>query len=256
MIGRYASVNGMQMYYEVHGAGRPLVLLHGGLLTIDLTFGPIIIASLAEHHQVIAVELQGHGHTADIDREMSLDCLAGDVLRLLGQLGIGRADFFGFSLGGLVALAVVMRQPSLANRLVLASTHYRPDGYHPEIFAPQDYPDSGRMPTEHDFQTMEKAYLGVAPDPEHFAAIMAKTSEMVTALKGWHPSQLQAIEAPTLIMVGDTDFVRLEHAAEMFGLIPNGQLAVLPGTTHMGVMQNAERVLSIVEPFLVPRADF
>lgn len=254
MTGTYAAVNGLQMYYEVHGRGRPLVLLHGGLQTIDLTFGPTI-APLAEHHQVIAPELQGHGHTADIEREMSVDCLAGDVLRLLGQLGIGRADFLGFSLGGLVALAVTLRQPSLVNRLVLASTHYRRDGYHPEILAPEDHPDTGRMPTETEFKTWKEAYARVAPDPEHFEVVVARTSAMVAGLEGWSPSDLRTIQAPTLVLVGDHDFVRLDHATEMLELIPHAQLAVLPDTTHMGVMQDAGRMLAMVGPFLHPCAD-
>src|ERR1017187_3339105 len=122
--GRYAPVNGLQLYYEVYGTGRPLVLLHGGLMTIDLTFGPLIPA-LAEDHQVIGIELQGHGHTADIDRPMAIEILADDVVTLLGQLGIEQADFFGFSLGGLVDLALVLRHPGLVGKLVVASADYR-----------------------------------------------------------------------------------------------------------------------------------
>ncbi|HEV7887659.1 MAG TPA: alpha/beta fold hydrolase, partial [Acidimicrobiales bacterium] len=226
---------------------RPLVLLHGGLLTIDLTFGSMI-PSLAKDYQVIAVELQGHGHTADIDREFSLDALADDVVKLLDHLGIEQADFFGFSLGGMVALALVLARPDRVGRLVLASTHYRNDGYHPEIFDPAQ--TSPRLPTQADFQAMQDAYNQVAPDPAHFEAFMNKASNMVGSFPGWDAERLRAITAPTLLIVGDTDFVRLDHAVEMFDLIANAHLAVLPSTTHMGVMGRPDVVLPMVEPFL------
>ncbi|HYR64171.1 MAG TPA: alpha/beta hydrolase [Actinomycetota bacterium] len=249
--GRYAAVNRLAMYYEVHGAPGerpPIVLLHGGLLTIDLTFGPILQA-LAERQQVVAVELQGHGHTADIDREFSLGNLAGDVVALLRQLGIGTADFFGFSLGGMVALEVAIGDPDLVNRLVLASVPFRPDGYHEDV-RPPGRPGSKRMPTEEDFQVMEDAYARVAPDPGHFSECAAKASAAVESFEGWSPDVLRGIGAPTLILVGDTDFVLLEHAVEMFELIPGAQLAMLPGTTHMQVMRDADRLLSLIGPFL------
>jgi pimeloyl-ACP methyl ester carboxylesterase len=251
MNAHYAPVNGLEMYYELHGTpGKepPLVLLHGGLLTIDTTFGAILPA-LAERRQVIGIELQGHGHTADIDREISLDYLAGDVVALLGQLGIDKADFFGFSLGGLVNLTLAIRHPEAVNKLVVASAGYRQDGFHEDVRAP-GRPESHRMPTQTDFQAMVDAYTRVAPDPAHFPDILAKTSAAVAAFAGWSSDELRAIGAPIMILVGDTDFIRLEHAIEMFELIPNAQLAVLPGTTHMQVMGDADRLLSLVRPFL------
>lgn len=251
MNGHYAPVNGLEMYYELHGAPSevpPIVLLHGGLVTIDTTFGPLLPA-LAERQQVIAIELQGHGHTADIDREISLGNLAGDVVALLQQVGIDKADFFGFSLGGLVSLTVALMHPELVNKLVVASIGFRQEGYHEDV-RPPGRPGSRRMPTERDFGAMMAAYRRVAPDPAHFPEIAAKTSAAVGAFEGWSPDELRAIGAPTLILVGDTDFIRLEHAIEMYGLIPNAQLAVLPGTTHMQVMANADRLLSLVGPFL------
>jgi pimeloyl-ACP methyl ester carboxylesterase len=254
MNAHYAPVNGLEMYYELHGApgeDPPLVLLHGGLLTIDTTFGPIIQA-LAEPRQVIAIELQGHGHTPDIDREISLDYLAGDVAALLGQLGVDKADFFGFSLGGLVNLTLAIRRPEVVNKLVVASAGYRQDGYHEDVRSP-GRPESHRMPTQSDFEAMVDAYTRVAPDPAHFPEILAKTAAAVAAFAGWSPGDLRAISAPIMILVGDTDFIRLEHAIEMFELIPNAQLAVLPGTTHMQVMSNADRLLSLIGPFLDSR---
>lgn len=245
----YAPVNGLQMYYEVHGAGRPVVLLHGGLLTIDLAFGEML-PGFAAARQVIAPELQGHGHTADIDRELSPLHMAGDVAALLSRLGIGRADLFGFSLGGLVALQFAIRYPDRVNRLVLAATHYRADGYHAEIRNAGEHPGSARLPTESDFRQMQDAYARVAPDPGNFGPFMAKLSAAVGAFEGWPDDDLRAVTAPTLLIVGDTDFVRLEHAARMHELIPDCQLAVLPGTTHMGLMRRADLVVPMVERFL------
>jgi pimeloyl-ACP methyl ester carboxylesterase len=247
--GRYAPVNGLQLYYQVHGSGRPLVLLHGSLLTIDTTFGPILPA-LAENHQVIALEMQGHGHTADTDRAITLDTLADDVVTLLGQLGIDQADVFGFSLGAMVGLTIALERPDVLGKLVLVSGHYRGDGYHDDIRFPEQHPDSTRMPTPADFEMLREIYLRVAPIPEHFERIMNKVSDMVSAFVGWEADELRDIPVPTLLVVGDNDFVRLDHAVEMFELIPDSQLAVLPGTTHVGIMQDADRLLAMVAPFL------
>lgn len=243
----YASVNGLELYYEVHGTGRPLVLLHGGVLTIDLSFAAVL-PELAKTRQVIAVELQGHGHTADTEREISLENFADDVAGLLDHLGIERADLFGFSLGALVTLQFAMRHPGRVGRVVLASAHFRPDGYYPEIF--QGDPTSKRLPTQADFESMQEAYARVAPHPEHFEAVMGKTSGMVASLKGWADDELRAITAPALIVIGDTDFVRVEHAVEMRDLIAGSRLAVLPDTTHMGVTARADLLLPMVETFL------
>jgi pimeloyl-ACP methyl ester carboxylesterase len=241
---RYASVNGLRLYYEIHGAGRPLVLLHGGLLTIDLNFGALIPA-LAAGRQVIGIELQGHGHTADTDRPMTVDILADDVIELLGQLGIEQADFLGFSLGGLVCLSVVLRHPALVGKLVIASSDYRS-----RPPAPQEARKVTRMPTKAEFQEMRDAYERVAPDPGHFPEILAKASAMVAAFQGWTADDLRGIQAPTLLIFGDTDFIRLANAVEMFELIPNAQLAVLPGTTHVGVTKRPDLLLPLVRPFL------
>ncbi|MDN5920366.1 MAG: alpha/beta hydrolase [Pseudonocardia sp.] len=244
--GAYAAVNGLQMYYEVHGTGRPLVLLHGGILTFDLSFGRVLPA-LAEGHQVIGVELQGHGHTADIDRPLQLDLLAEDVVALLDRLGIERADLFGYSLGGLVATEVAVRHPERVGRLVLAATHFRPDGYHPEIQDPRQ--DSPRLPTADDFTEMQTAYAAVAPDPDHFFGFLEKAQPMVSGFQGWSDEQLRSLTMPVLLVIGDTDFVRTEHAAAIHALLPDARLAVLPGCTHMAVMRRAD-LMPLVEPFL------
>lgn len=233
----YADVNGIHLYHEVHGSGRPLVLLHGGILTIDLTFGAVLPA-LAQDHQVIAVELQGHGHTADTDRPLQLDLLADDVAALLDHLGLDRVDVLGFSLGGLVATELAVRHPARVGRLVLAAVHFRPDGYLPEINDPAR--TSPRLPTEADFTRMQEAYTAVAPDPEHFWAFLAKAQPLVAGFQGWSDEQLRAITSPTLLAIGDTDFVRIEHAAAVHALLPDAQLMVLPGCTHMQVIGRPE----------------
>jgi pimeloyl-ACP methyl ester carboxylesterase len=245
----YAPVNGLQMYYEVHGTGRPLVLLHGGLLTIDLSFGDIW-PDLAASRQVIATELQGHGRTADIDRDLDLPNLAGDVAALLDHLGIDQADVFGFSLGGGVALQLALDHPDRVGRIILASVSYASDGFHPEISDPAQHATSTRMPTADDFRQMREAYARLAPDPGHFDTFAAKTAQAAGNLKGWTAGELAGLGAPTLLVFGDHDFIRLEHAVEMHGLIPGAQLAVLPGATHMDVLRRTDLILPLVRDFL------
>jgi pimeloyl-ACP methyl ester carboxylesterase len=246
----YAPVNGLRMYYEVHGTGRPLVLLHGGLMTIEGSFGPLL-PDLVADRQVIAAELQGHGRTADIDRALELRYLAGDVVALLDYLGIDQADVFGFSLGGGVALQLALDHPGRVGRIILVSVSYASDGYHQEISDPSQHATSTRMPTAEDFRQMREAYARLAPDPGHFDAFAAKASQAVGNMTGWTAGQLGGITAPTLLVFGDHDFIRLEHAVEMHGLIPGAQLAVLPGATHMGVMRRTDLILPLVRDFLV-----
>jgi pimeloyl-ACP methyl ester carboxylesterase len=175
----YAPVNGLHLYYETRGTGRPLVLLHGGLMTIDLNFGPLL-EPLSARRQVIAVELQGHGHTADTDRPVTIEALAGDVVALFDLLGIAEADVLGFSLRGLVAYAVALGAPARVGKLIVASADaHRPPG---RESAPLD---DDRMPTPADFQAMRDAYDAVAPDPAHFDEFADKTSTMVHEFPGW-----------------------------------------------------------------------
>jgi pimeloyl-ACP methyl ester carboxylesterase len=181
---------------------------------------------------------------------MTVENLASDVEVLLGQLGIDRADFFGFSLGGMVSLELAIRHPELARRLVVASVPSRLDGYHPGTRPGAAEPDWGLLPSAEDGKMMEDDYRRVAPDPGHFHQHLARTAGLVAAFQGWSADQLASLRAPTLLLIGDRDFVRVDHAAEMLGLIPGAQLAVLPGTRHMEVMQRAGQVLALVLPFL------
>lgn len=236
----YAEVNGLHLYYEEHGSGPPLVILHGGLLTIELCFGPVIPA-LARRHRVIAVELQGHGRTADIDRPMTFPHLASDVVGLLDHLGLGQADVFGFSLGGLTTYQLLVDHPTRVRRAVIASADHRNDRGG-EI-------DPDRLPTPDDFAEMRDAYAAVAPDPGHFEAFAQRTSGMVRDCTGWSDDQLRAVEVPVLIVIGDTDFILVPNAAEAAELLPRSQLAVLPGTTHIGVTRS-ELLVPVLEGFL------
>ena len=239
----YAPVNDLQLYYETHGSGRPLVLLHGGLMTIDLNFGPLL-ELLAASRQLIALELQGHGHTADTNRPMTIEALACDVVALLDHLGIAEADLFGFSLGGLVAYAVALGAPARVGKLIAASADaHRPPG---RESAP---PGDDRMPTPADFQEWRDAYDAVAPDPAHFDEFAAKTSTMVHEFAGW-TDELRSLQAPTLLIFGDRDFAPLPDVVEMFELLPNAQLAVLPATTHVGVTRRPGEVFALIARFL------
>jgi pimeloyl-ACP methyl ester carboxylesterase len=239
----FADINGLRLYHEIHGAGRPLVLLHGGLQTIDLMFGPLL-PTLAARRQVVAVELQGHGRTADTDRAMSIDQLADDVAALLAHLDIEEADLFGFSLGGLVGWSLAVRHPEVVGRVAVASADYRS-----REAAPDEVPRP--MPTEADYRAMRDAYASVAPDPSHFDALAEKVSTMVNEhFVGWTADELRAVQSPMLVLVGDNDFLRVSDALEAVELVPDGQLAVLPGTTHMGMTRSPERILAMLVPFL------
>lgn len=250
--GAYASVNGIDLYYEILGADRPgppLIMLHGGALTFHLSFDALLPTLTAER-KVIGVELQGHGHTADGDRPFSIRHCAEDVIALLDQLGIDRADFLGYSIGGLVSTDVAVQAHDRVGRLVLAAAHFRPtrsEAYYPEITA-LDL-DSPRMPTAEESAAMMRAYDEVAPNPENFFQFVAKIQPAVHDFEGWTDEQLARMTMPVLIIIGDTDFVRLEHAVQMKQLLPNAQLAILPGTKHMNVIR-PDLVLPMVTAFL------
>jgi pimeloyl-ACP methyl ester carboxylesterase len=252
----YAPVNGLQMYYEIHGSGEPLVLLHGAFGAIDL-WGPML-TTLAEHHQVIAVELQGHGRTADIDRPFSYEQMADDVAALMDHLSIAQADVVGYSMGADTALQMAIRHPELVRKLVVISGKYRHDGEYPELLAgiqqltPEVFVGSPN----------EAAYLRHAPNPEDFPVLVEKIKAFFAKEYAWPEEDMRSIAAPTLLIIGDSDTVRLEHAVELFRLLgggvpgdvtglPNSQFAILPGTTHgMIVVEGADQLLAMIEPFL------
>jgi pimeloyl-ACP methyl ester carboxylesterase len=258
--GNYAEVNGLSMYYEIRGTGEPLVLLHGAYMTID-AMGEVA-PGLARTRQVIAVELQGHGRTADIDRPLSYEQMADDVAALVDHIGIEDADIFGYSMGGGVALQVAIRHPDIVRKLVVASVSYTSDGMHPELLAmfPTITPDVFAG------SPIEEAYLRIAPNPEDFPTLVAKLKRLDMEPYAWPPEDIQGISAPTLLIVGDSDVIRLEHAVELFRLLgggvpgdlaglPKSRLAVLPGTTHFvppgsAVLDRAGWLLPMIGEFL------
>jgi pimeloyl-ACP methyl ester carboxylesterase len=245
----YVDVNGVRMYVEQYGQGFPLVLLHGGMLTIDLNFASLI-PTLAGRQTVIGVELQGHGRTADTGRPITPAALASDVVGMLDQLGVDRADVFGHSMGAAVALELAVNHPDRVRRVVAASVSVRPDGMHEDLTDPAKMAASTRMPTAQDFADFKEAYLRLSPHPAHFDEFLATLSASNADLQGWSDEQLAAISAPVLLVIGDRDFITVEHAALMLQLIPGSQLAVLPGTTHMQVTRRAELLLPMLARFL------
>ncbi len=220
--GRFAAVNGLKMYYEIYGSGRPLVLLHGGGSTIESTYRRIL-PEFAKRHQVIAVELQAHGHTPDIDRPLSFEQDADDVAALLEQLHIATADFMGFSNGGTTALQIAIRHPKLVNKLVLASATYRRDGLPPGLFEGFQHASLDMMP-----KPLQEAYLKANPDPKGLQAMFDRDSARMAAFKDMSDADIRAIQSPALVINGDSDVVRPEHALSLSHLLPHAQLAILP----------------------------
>ena len=253
----YVSVNGLDMYYETHGTGQPLVLLHGAFSAIGTSFGGLI-PELAKSRQVIAFELQAHGHTADIDRPLSLEGMADDTAAAIKQLGIEPADIFGYSMGAGVALYTAIRHPEVLRKLVLASVTYTMSGIHPGLME-----GLGNMTPEmmHGSPWHEE-YLRIAPHPEDFAKLFAKKTQMDRQTRDIPAESIKAIKSPTLLIIGDSDLVRPEHAVEMFRLLgggvfgdtpaglPNSQLAVLPGTSHVSLVSRTELIIPMINSFL------
>lgn len=253
----YLPVNGLQMYYEIHGTGQPLVLLHGAFSAIGTSFGQML-PGLAQGRQVVAVELQGHGRTADIDRPMTLEAMADDVAAAIDQLGIEPADIFGYSTGAAVGVQLVIRHPAAVRKLVLASVTYTLDGVHPGLME-----GLGEMTPEmmHGSPWHEE-YVRIAPRPEDFPTLFAKKTQMDQQIKDLPDEAIRAITAPTLLIIGDSDLVRPEHAIEMFRLLgggvfgdtpaglPDSQLAILPGTSHVSLVNRSELLVPMITSFL------
>jgi pimeloyl-ACP methyl ester carboxylesterase len=253
----YAPVNGLEMYYEVHGAGRPLVLLHGAFSAIGTSFQHLL-PDLAKTRQVIAFEMQAHGRTADIDRPLTLELMADDTAAALQYLGIERADIFGYSTGAAIALHVAIRHPDVVRKLVLASVTYNLSGVHPGLME-----GLGEMTPEMMFGSpWHEEYMRIAPRPEDFSVLFDKKTQMDREIQDVPAETIRAIEAPTLLIIGDSDLVRPEHAVEMFRLLgggvfgdtpaglPKSQLAILPGTSHVTLVERADLLLTIIPSFL------
>ena len=233
LLAAFAQVHGLHMYYEERGDRPALVLLHGGGSTAQTTFGAVIPA-LSRSHHVIAPEQQGHGHTADIDRPFSFEQMADDTAALLAKLGVRQADVMGFSNGGMVALQLAQRHPALVRRLIICSSFYSHDGLSPALREGFSHASPNDMPPP-----LRDAYLAAAPHPD-LARFVAKTVAMMQTFRDIPESSLQAIEAPTLVMVSDHDVVSVEHSARLTRLVKHGELAVFPGAVHGTFLGAAE----------------
>lgn len=258
--GHYADVNGIKLHYEIHGTGQPLILLHGGLGATEM-FGPNLPA-LAKGRQVIGVDLQGHGRTADIDRPLSAELMAGDIAALIKHLKLERPDVMGYSLGGGVAFFIALRYPELVGKLVIVSTPFRRNAFYPEILAQQGQVTAEAA--EGMKQTpMYEMYARLAPRIEDWPRLLRKIGESM-ALDFDFTKDVAKIKSPTLIVVGDADIFPPAHAVEVFGLLgggkqdpgwdgsgrPKSQLAILPGESHysMGIAPAlAPTVLSFLD---------
>lgn len=221
--GKYAQVNGLKMYYEIHGKGFPLVLIHGGGSNIQTTFGRIL-PELAKTHQVIAVEMQAHGHTADIDRPLSFEQDADDIAALLKQLNISKADVFGFSNGASTTLQLAIRHPELVNKIIVASTMYKKSGSYPWFWEMMASPSFDGMP-----QPYKDAFLKINPDEKALYRMYERDVARMQSFTDIPDSDIEAIEAPTLIIAGDKDVASPEHVSEMYRRIKNSSMAIFPG---------------------------
>ena len=221
----HAPVNGIEMYYEVHGRkdGVPLVLLHGGGSTIEVTFSKVLPV-FAGSRRVIAVEEQGHGRTTDRDQPVTFESSADDVAALLRHLKVDKADLFGFSNGASIALQVAIRHPHLVRKLVFASAMTRRDGAHPQLWDFMKQADFSNMP-----QPLKDAFLRVTPDEQKLKTMHDKDAARMQSFKDVPDDSLRSVRAPTLIVLGDQDIVKPEHAIELTRLIPGARLLILPG---------------------------
>jgi pimeloyl-ACP methyl ester carboxylesterase len=252
----YADVNGLKMYYEIHGhdTGKPvLVLIHGGGSTITTTFGTIL-PFVAKNRKILAVELQGHGHTADINRPESFEQDADDVAALLQQLNIKQADFFGFSNGASTALQMGIRHPDAARKLVVVAGAVKKSDLPPQFWEGMNHATIENMPAK-----LKDAYRSVAPHPEDFIRMFNKDVQRMLTFKDFRTEDIHAIQAPTFIINGDADIVLPEHAVELFRLLPRARLAILPGGHGecIGEIEYAEKhsrlpelTASMIEEFL------
>ncbi|MBM7789239.1 alpha/beta fold hydrolase [Tenggerimyces flavus] len=248
--GQYADVNGLHLYYEIHGTGRPLILLHGGLGAGEM-YGPILPA-FTENHQVILVDLQGHGRTADIDRPLDVALMADDIAALIDHLGLDHPDVVGYSMGGGVAFQVAVRHPDKIRKVVTASTHIRTDAIYAEMREQQGQV-SGAAAEFMKETPMYESYARLAPRPEDFPRLLDKIGE-VMAIPFDYSEEVRALQVPWLVIAADADMAPPSHYVEVFALLDGGlrdggwtgegrpkgghSLAILPGLTHYDIFMS------------------
>jgi len=259
----YAPVNGLQLYYEVRGTGgTPLVVLHGGLH--NTAMDAPVAARLAEHRQVISVDLQGHGRTADIARPLRHEQLADDVAALLGSLGVDRADVLGYSLGGGVAVRMAIQHPERVRKLVVVGAPFSSAGWYPEVsigFQHLGHALAEMMRPSPNFQT----YAAIAPDPAQFGTLLDKTGELNTRSFDWS-ADVAKLAMPVLLVFADADAISPSHVVHYYELLGGGKrdagldgsgrsaasLAILPGHTHYDMFESPALIAAVV-PFLDAR---
>lgn len=257
--GNYAAVNGVRLYYEIHGQGQPLVLLHGGLNNVELLGDTL--TQLATTRQVIAVDLQGHGRTADIDRPLRFELMADDIAALIRHLGLPQVDVMGYSLGGGAALRVAIQHPDLVRKLVLVSVACKRTGSYPEVLAGMDQM-SGAAAEFMKQSPIYQSYTRVSPTPDKFAQLIDKMGDLLRQPYDWS-NEVAALKMPVLLVFADADSVMTDHMAEFYKLLgggqrdggwdranmPQAQMAILPGLTHYDIF-SSPLLPAVVAPFL------
>jgi pimeloyl-ACP methyl ester carboxylesterase len=255
----YVAVNGLNYYYEIHGRGEPLLLLHGGLGSIDM-FGPVL-PILAEGRQVIGVDLHGHGRTALRDRNISLIDMGNDMAAILRELGVARADVLGYSMGAGVAFRLAVQHPSAVRRLVMVSAGFAQDGFYPEMLPMQAQVGAAMAEAMKD-TPMYKSYTAVAPKPEEFPMLLDRMGTLMRTPYDWS-EDVKKLTMPTMLVYGDSDMFRLEHVVEFYQLLGGGlkdagwmrehmsqnRLAILPNLTHYDIFMAPEMITTVL-PFL------
>lgn len=251
--GNYADVNGIKMYYEIHGEGKPLVLIHGGGSTIQTSFGTVL-PLFAKHYKVIAVELQAHGHTSDRDAPESFMQDADDVAELLEQLNISKVYILGFSNGASTTLQIAVRHSKLADKIVVIAGAYKREGLIPGFFEGMPHATLDNMP-----KALQEAFLKINPDSSALFNMFNKDKQRMMDFKDWGDNDLKNIKASALIINGDKDVITSAHALTMSQLIPNASLIILPGAHgeclgegETGPLKNKqpEIVVELVRDFL------
>ena len=249
----YSEVNGLKMYYEIYGQGKPLVLIHGGGSTIQSNFGKVI-PLFAKNRKVIAVELQAHGRTSDRNADLSFEQDADDIATLLKNLNIDKADFFGFSNGGTTTLQIAIRHPEIVNKIVLGSALAKRSGVPEWFWGFMEQAKLENMPEQ-----LKTAYKQVAPDTSGLQVMHDRDAKRMVNFKDIPNEQIKAIKAPTLIIIGDKDVITLEHTIELHKQIENSKLAIIPGghgeyigeiTTLKPDTKESEFAVPMIEKFL------
>ena len=242
----YAEVNGLKMYYEIHGAGKPLVLLHGAFGTTE-NFSHLL-AALTAKRQVILIEVHGHGRTADIDRPLRYRQLADDVAGVLTQLKIKDAEIFGYSMGGVIATGVAIKHPELVSKVaMLGSDLFSLDkSYEPEMAAAI----KSITPENFDFPEVKDPYTKVAPDPSKWPVLVKKLIDMFTNFDGYSEAELKSIKAKTLIMAGDREGLVFDSVIKWYQTIPQAQLAIYPNADHFYLFTHSDQVTKTLFEFL------